>query len=111
MTERENLRSGRLYQAGERGLTAARDRAKELCFEFNSLRPSDRAGQAALLRQLLGRVGRNPCILAPFWCDYGENITVGDDFFANHGLVILDCAPVTFGNHVFLAPNCGFHTA
>lgn len=111
MTERENLRSGRLYQAGERGLTAARDRAKELCFEFNSLRPSDRAGQAALLRQLLGGVGRNPCILAPFWCDYGENITVGDDFFANHGLVILDCAPVTFGNHVFLAPNCGFHTA
>lgn len=111
MTERERMRSGRLYQAGDRELTLARDRAKELCYDFNALRPSDRTGQAALLRRLLGKVGRNPCVLAPFWCDYGENITVGDEFFANHGLTILDCAPVRFGDHVFIAPNCGFHTA
>ena len=95
MTERERMRSGRLYQAGDRELSLARDRAKELCYDYNALRPSDRAGQAALLRRLLGKVGRNPCVLAPFWCDYGENITLGDEFFANHGLTILDCAPVT----------------
>ncbi len=111
MTERERMRSGRLYQAGDRELSLARDRAKELCYDYNALRPSDRAGQAALLRRLLGKVGRNPCVLAPFWCDYGENITLGDEFFANHGLTILDCAPVTFGDHVFIAPDCGFHTA
>lgn len=72
MTERERMRSGRLYQAGDRELSLARDRAKELCYDYNALRPSDRAGQAALLRRLLGKVGRNPCVLAPFWCDYGE---------------------------------------
>ena len=48
---------------------------------------------------------------APFWCDYGYNIRLGEHFYANHNLVILDCAAVTFGDHVFVAPNCGFYTA
>ena len=48
---------------------------------------------------------------AAFWCDYGYNITFGENFFANHNLVILDCAKVTFGNNVFIGPNCGFYTA
>lgn len=48
---------------------------------------------------------------APFWCDYGYNITVGDYFFANRYCQILDGAKVTFGNHVFIAPNCCFTTA
>ena len=50
-------------------------------------------------------------ILAPFWCDYGCHIRVGREFFANHNMVILDAAPVTFGDHVFVAPNCGFYTS
>ena len=49
--------------------------------------------------------------MAPFWCDYGYNIRLGEHFYANHNLVILDCAAVTFGEHVFVAPNCGFYTA
>lgn len=63
------------------------------------------------MRRLLGAVGERFTILAQFWCDYGCNITVGEDFFANHNTVILDCAKVTFGDHVFVAPNCGFYTA
>ena len=50
-------------------------------------------------------------ITAPFWCDYGYHITLGENFYANHNLVILDVAKVTFGDHVFVAPNCGFYTA
>ena len=44
-------------------------------------------------------------------CDFGYNIEVGENFYANHGCVILDCAKVTFGDNVFIAPNCGFYTA
>ena len=51
------------------------------------------------------------CIVAPFWCDYGYNIEIGDNFFANHNTVILDGGKVTFGDNVFIAPDCGFHTA
>ena len=81
-------------------------RAKDLCFEYNyRLRPSDRAGQQAVLSQLLGALGQECCILAPLMVDNGFNVFVGDHFYAAHNLVILDSAPVRFGSHVYLGPN------
>lgn len=56
-------------------------------------------------------MGEHFTIEQPFLCDYGHNIFLGEDFYANFNCVILDEAPVTFGNHVFVAPNCGFYTA
>lgn len=112
MTEKEKMLAQKLYDANSDGqLLQERIAAKTLCHRFNQLSPADAAGQRALLEQLLGRIGDDVCILAPFWCDYGFNITVGSHFFANHNTVILDAAPVTFGDHVFIAPNCGFYTA
>lgn len=101
-----------IYDANnDEELMTERKVAKNLCYDFNQLRPSDEPEQQRLLHQLLGHVGKNTCIVAPFWCDYGYNIEVGDNFFANHNTVILDGAKVTFGNNVFVAPNCGFYTA
>lgn len=111
MTEKEKMLAGRLYDANDAALCAERLRAKELCHRFNALSPADAAARRALLAQLLGDIGEGCCILAPFWCDYGCNISLGRDFFANHNTVILDAAPVRFGDHVFVAPNCGFYTA
>lgn len=73
-------------------LCADRVRAKELCHAYNQLRPSDAAGMRELLRRLLGKTGETFCVTAPFWCDYGYNIRLGEHFYANHNLVILDCA-------------------
>lgn len=111
MTEQKKMRAGQLYDANDPILTQKRLWTKELCYELNALRPSEAAAQTALLRQLLGTMGEDVTILAPFWCDYGEHITVGDHFFANHGLTVLDCAPVVFGDRVFIGPDCGFYTA
>lgn len=49
--------------------------------------------------------------MQPFHCDYGYNIEIGENFFANYNCVILDGAKVTFGDNVFIAPNCSFYTA
>ena len=111
MTEKEKMLQGLLYGANSEELMQERIAAKELCFAYNQTPPSDETRQRELMRRLLGAVGEHFAILAPFWCDYGCNITVGEDFFANHNTVILDCARVTFGDHVFVAPNCGFYTA
>lgn len=112
MTEKERMLSQRLYDANaDPLLRQERLRAKELCRRFNQLPPTAEEEQQTLLRQLLGSVGENCCILPDFWCDYGYNIQVGRDFFANHGLVILDGAPVRFGDHVFIGPSCGFYAA
>ena len=86
-------------------------KGKDLCWRFNALHPCDREGQTAVLKELLGEMGRDVVFTPPFWCDYGYNIKVGDSFYANHNLVITDGAEVRFGDNVFIAPNCCFTTA
>lgn len=112
MTEKEKQQCGELYNpAADPELKAELLRAKELCREYNTLAPADFVGRQAVLQRLLGHVGERCCIMPPLWCDYGYNIEVGDDFFANYNTTILDGAKVRFGNHVFVGPGCGFHTA
>ncbi len=112
MTEEEKCALGMLYDANnDETLLAARRRCKDICYEYNLLRPSEEDKQRELMCRLLGKTGRNFQILAPFWCDYGSNITIGENFFANHNCVILDGGKVTFGSNVFIGPNCGFYTA
>lgn len=112
MTEKEKMLAGMMYDANyDKALIEERKAAKDLCYRFNLLMPSDDDGQQELLRELLGSMGENCEIKTPFWCDYGYNIEVGRNFFANHNTVILDAAKVTFGDNVFVAPNCGFYTA
>lgn len=86
-------------------------KGKDKCWKYNQLSPNDRTGQQAILEELIGKMGKEAVFTPPFWCDYGYNITVGDYFYANHNLVIQDGAKVTFGDHVFIAPNCCFTTA
>ncbi len=112
MTELEKMRQGLLYDANyDPELLQARARCKDLCFEFNRLKPSSTAEQEKIIRSLFGKTGKNCCVTAPFWCDYGCNIEVGDNFYINHYCVILDGGKVTFGDNVFIAPNCVFSTA
>lgn len=85
--------------------------AKEKCFKYNQLCPTDRVSQKKILKELLGKVGKDPIITPPFWCDYGYNITIGNFFYSNHNLIITDGAKVIFGNNVFIAPNCCFTTS
>ncbi len=112
MAEKEKMLKQMLYDANyDTQLLNERISAKELCYEFNQLRPSETEKQQAVMKKLLGKTKESFCILAPFWCDYGYNIEIGENFFANHNTVILDCGKVTFGDNVFVAPNCGFYTA
>lgn len=112
MTEREKAQQGDLYDANyDKEIVEERTRCADLCYEFNLCRPSDTAKQQELLKRMLGSIKGNPVITAPFYCDYGFNITIGENFYTNHNVTILDGAKVTFGDNVFIAPNCVFSTA
>ena len=112
MTEKEKMLAGLLYDAAfDSTLVDDRFTAKELCHDYNNLRPRDIDGRREVLKKLLGHIAGDLIIEQPFHCDYGYNISVGQNFYSNHNLVILDCARVTFGDNVFIAPNCGFYTA
>ena len=112
MTEKEKMLAGMIYDANnDSALIAERLECKELCHDYNMLRPKDAEGRRMLLERLLGSIGGDILIEQPLHCDYGYNIHVGRNFYANHNLVILDGAPVRFGDNVFIAPDCGFYTA
>ena len=106
MTERQKMISGQLYKSGVKELVNDRMICKEQCYDFNALRPSQTEQQTVMIKKIFGKVGANCFITAPFWCDYGYNIEAGDNFYANHNLVILDCAKVTLiGNKVTETPG------
>ncbi len=112
MTEKEKCRLGLLYDANyDTEILADRERAKELLYDYNRLRPSQQGERTQLLKQLLGKTGNNLIIEPPFACDYGYNIEVGENFYANVNLVILDGAKVSIGDNAFIAPNVGIYTA
>ncbi len=111
VSEIEKALSGSLYNANDEELIKMRIMCKDLCFEYNSLKPSDINERNRIIKELFGSYGKNFVIEQPFFCDYGKNISAGDNLFINHNCVILDCNKVTIGNNVFIAPNCGIYTA
>ncbi len=112
MTEKEKMLKGMIYDANNDPLLISeRIECKELCYDYNNLRPKDAEMRREIIMKILGSVRGDFLIEQPFLCDYGYNIYIGNNFYANHNLVILDEAAVRFGDNVFIAPNCGFYTA
>lgn len=112
MTEWEKAQTGYLYDANyDSDLINKRTKCADLCYEFNMCKPSDINKQKTILHDLLGQIKGNIIITAPFYCDYGMNISVGENFYTNHNVTILDGAKVSFGDNVFIAPDCVFSTA
>lgn len=110
-SEKEKMLGGEPYNANDKVLLAERLFAKEVLFDFNNARPAEIEKRNELIKKSGCKTSGNFHIEPPFRCDYGYNIEIGNNFYANYNLVILDCAKVTIGNNVFIAPNVGIYTA
>ncbi len=103
-SEKEKMLAGEPYEAWDPQLVQDRLTAKALCHAFNVADPTDPKRRMAILAQILNLQGRTH--LEPmFFCDYGYNIHLGVNFYANHNLVILDGNRVEVGNNVMFGPN------
>lgn len=111
MNQKERMLQSLPYKAWLDGLPEERAACKRKIYEFNQLHPDDCDRGFQLLRELLGKTGKQFWIEAPFHCDYGYNIEIGENFYSNYNLTILDVGKVTIGNHVMLAPNVSIYTA
>ena len=99
------------YQAWKDGLHEEHLENQKRIYKYNNLPPDDREGKDRLIKEILGKTGESINIEAPFHCDYGYNIEVGENFFANYNLVILDVGKVRIGANAQIAPNVGIYTA
>lgn len=109
-SEKEKMLAGDLYNAADEELAKEREYARNLTFEFNHTKPSDKEKRQEILKQLIMAKG-SLHIEAPFNCDYGYNIEVGENFYANYGCIILDVNKVEIGDNVLLGPNVQVYTA
>ncbi|MGV3504861.1 MAG: sugar O-acetyltransferase [Adhaeribacter sp.] len=107
LTEKAKMIAGQPYLPNDPELSRDRKRAKSLCFRYNQ-QVVDL--DTALLSELLG-YETGAYLEPPFYCDYGYNLRLGKNFYANHNLVVLDCCPVTIGDNVFIAPDVVISTA
>lgn len=110
MTEKQKMLAGQPYKASDETLLAERMQAKLMCHRFNHADPTQLEARMAYLRELLvipncGHIEPN------FFCDYGYNIQIGKQFYANHNLTILDVCQVVIGDHVMFGPNVLLSTA
>ena len=105
MTELEKLRAGLEYIFTDPEVRALKFNAIKLCQKLNSTDVTDSVAREKIIRELFGSVGKKPVVIPMFNCDNGKNIHVGDNFFANYNVTILDNVDVTIGNHVMIAPH------
>lgn len=111
MDQKERMLAGLPYKAWLDGLMEERLENQKRVYRFNLLPPDAFEEQDALIKEILGKTGERVHIMPPFHCDYGRNIEVGEDFFANYNLVILDVGKVKIGKNAQIAPNVAIYTA
>lgn len=111
MNQKDRMLAGLPYKAWLDGLTEERTAARLLVHQLNSLSPDAHEERDELIRKLLGKTGELVHIETPFRCDYGSNITVGNNFYANFNCTILDVGKVVIGDNVMFAPNVSLYTA
>jgi maltose O-acetyltransferase len=105
-SEKEKMLAGELYDAFDPQLVKERQRAKELCFQYNNKSPvTQKDERTRIIKELLGKEDDDVWIESPFYVDYGIYLHLGRNFYANHGCTILDCNDVTIGDNCLLAPH------
>ncbi len=108
-TEKQKMLAGETYYGLDPDLNAEREQARELFRRFNLTAAVPE--RAAILQQLLGHIGQDSIIEAPFYCSYGRNIHIGDYVYLNFSCTIFDNNEVRIGNHVMIGPGVQIYTA
>lgn len=111
LSEKEKSLSGELYNAGDPQLVASRLYARHLLKLFNNTEADQLQLRREFMTELIPSQGKNLVIEPPLYCDYGSNITLGNDVYVNFGCVILDVARVFIGDNVLIGPSVQIYTA
>lgn len=111
MTELEKFYAQEPFWMNDPEVSKLKAASRTLCMKYNLSEEGKPEERRAILTELLGTISEGTFIKPPFYCDYGFNIHVGKNFFANFDTVMLDLAPITIGDDCLIGPQCGFYTA
>lgn len=111
MDHKERMLANLPYKAWLDGLSEERLENKKKIYRYNHLEPGNPEEKDRLIKDILGKCGDYINIEPPFFCDYGYNIEIGENFFANYNFTVLDVGKVRIGENVQIAPNVSIYTA
>lgn len=111
LTQKQRMLWGGLYRADDPELMADHARAQKLLARFNALRADETTALSALLERLFSHFGEGAIVKPSMRCDYGFNVSIGARSFVNYDCVLLDCASITIGAEVQIAPGVHIYTA
>ncbi|HEJ7646232.1 maltose acetyltransferase domain-containing protein [Klebsiella oxytoca] len=109
-TEKQKMIDGESYNPGDVELSSDRKKLRELLYLFNSSKPSENNLRTDILKRILGK-SSGVHIEPNFKCDYGYNIFLEDNFYANFDCIMLDVCPIIIGKNCMLAPGVHIYTA
>lgn len=111
MTEWDKMLANQIYNDFDSDLFDRRVVAKRLFKEFNRTDDDEVEKRQELMRKLFKKVGERVWMEPVFTCEFGKNITLGNDLYINFGCTILDCGQVTIGNNTLIGPNVSMYSA
>lgn len=111
MNQKERMLAELPYKCWLDGLSEDRLALRKLTYQYNTLPPGDSLEMTRLIKSIIGKTGETISIEPPFRCDYGTNIEIGTNFYANFNCVMLDVGKITIGENVMFAPNVSLFTA
>jgi maltose O-acetyltransferase len=111
LTARQKMEAGDWYSCIDPELDAMRDTARRAVWQHNTLPPDERGNIGPALAELIGHVGANALIEAPFHVAYGVNLRLGENVYLNAGCVILDTARVEIGAGTMFGPGVHVYCA
>jgi len=106
VTEFEKMSAGKLYDPSDKELAKLRLNAHKWSKDYNDTYEDEVEKRAEILKKLCPNLGKGTYLQGPVQFDYGCNLFTGENCYANFNFTVLDCAPVTLGNDVFIGPNC-----
>ncbi len=105
MTEKEKMLLGKIYDPMDKQLVEERTKADRLCVKYNNSSEDEVELRKEILDQLMPDRGEGTFLRGPIYFDYGTNLHVGKNFYANFNFLVLDVCPITIGDNVFFGPN------
>lgn len=104
MTEEEKIFAGRPFDARTKELRDLKHKAHELCREYDQIDKYDK-GRLPIIQNLIGRIGEHFYFQGPIQFNYGSHTFIGNNFFANFNLTVMDDAHIFIGDNVMFGPN------
>ncbi|KXT68259.1 Maltose O-acetyltransferase [Streptococcus gordonii] len=107
-SEYQKMIAGHYYLPGDPELRQLAQESRRQQYAFNQ--EQDAKKRTAIIQSWFGSTGQHLHMETNFCTDYGINIHVGEYFYANWNLTMLDVCPITIGNNAMIGPNCQFLT-